>query len=107
VKEETLEAMLKHSRKKLNQRTGKLLAKHGNETMGNSTVLTQDIPLSSGEPVRADAVLQDSALEAQITLAANEYSSNPTRKNWYALADLISKRSKQQIRRMEMERGIG
>jgi hypothetical protein len=24
--------------------------------MGNSTVLTQDIPLSSGEPVRADAV---------------------------------------------------
>jgi hypothetical protein len=35
VKEETLEAMLKHSRKKLNQRTGKLLAKHGNETMGN------------------------------------------------------------------------
>jgi hypothetical protein len=29
--------------------------------MGNSTVLTQDIPLSSGEPVRADAVLQDSA----------------------------------------------
>jgi hypothetical protein len=75
--------------------------------MGNSTVLTQDIPLSSGEPVRADAVLHDSALEAQITLAANEYSSNPTRKNWYALADLISKRSKQQIRRMEMERGIG
>jgi hypothetical protein len=24
--------------------------------MGDSTVLTQDIPLSSGEPVRADAV---------------------------------------------------
>jgi hypothetical protein len=70
-------------------------------------VLNQDIPLPSREAVRADAALQDSALEAQITIAANQYSTHPTRKNWYALADLISKRSKQQIRRMEMERGIG
>jgi hypothetical protein len=51
VKEETLEAMLKHSRKKLNQRTGKLLAKHGNETMGNSTVLPQDVQPSDRDAV--------------------------------------------------------
>jgi hypothetical protein len=69
-------------------------------------VLNQDIPLPSREAVRADAALQDSALEAQITIAANQYSTHPTRKNWYALADLISKRSITQITRMERARGL-